>query len=92
MSPYYEFTAAIAFMSLLGGFVMGAMVVAVGFRRKLAAAEQERDMFKGECASISAEFGLPPTIRPAEGEISRMRREWMELRAAARTPKGDSND
>jgi hypothetical protein len=36
-------------------------------------ARAERDMFREECASISAEFGLPPTIRPAEGEICRMR-------------------
>lgn len=34
-------------------------------------AEEERDVLTAECASISAEFGLPPTIRPAEGEIAR---------------------
>ncbi len=42
---------------------------------------RERDTLKAECASISAEFGLPPTIRPAEGEITRMRNGWREERA-----------
>jgi predicted RNase H-like nuclease (RuvC/YqgF family) len=51
-------------------------------KHPLAEARRERDMFKAECASISAEFGLPPTIRPAEGEITRMRKELKESRAA----------
>jgi hypothetical protein len=33
---------------------------------------RERDMWRDECASISEELGLPPTIRPAEGELRRM--------------------
>jgi len=39
---------------------------------RLVEVEKERDVFKSECAEISAEFGLPPTIRPSEGEIQRM--------------------
>lgn len=42
---------------------------------------RERDQLRAECASMSAEFDLPPTIRPAEGEIRRMREEWKQARA-----------
>jgi chromosome segregation ATPase len=41
-------------------------------RARAEAAELERDDMRLECASISKEFGLPPTIRPAEGEITRL--------------------
>jgi len=38
----------------------------------LAAVTAERDMWRGECASISAELDLPPGMRPMEGELRRM--------------------
>lgn len=51
-------------------------VVPAEFARRL---ERERDkareelaILKAECAKISEEFGLPPTVRPADGEIKRM--------------------
>ena len=47
--------------------------------------EQERDearklseTLKAECAKISEEFGLPPTVRPADGEIKRTINGWKE--------------
>lgn len=33
--------------------------------------EKDRDMWRGECESLSRELGLPPTMRPAEGELAR---------------------
>lgn len=48
--------------------------------KRLRDAEKDRDVYKAECASISAEFGLPPTMRPREGEIARMRDEWKKCR------------
>ena len=39
---------------------------------ELAAVTAERDMWRGECASISAELDLPPGMRPMEGELRRM--------------------
>lgn len=61
----------------------------------LAQANRERDeaqaevaMLKDECASISAEFGLPPTIRPSEGEIRRMLDGWKEARAEVERLRG----
>lgn len=57
-------------------------------REALRVALAERDearaevaILKDECASISAEFGLPPTIRPLEGEIRRVLDGWKEARA-----------
>lgn len=41
-------------------------------RKARRAAEARVAELEAECASMSAEFGLPPTIRPAEGEIRRM--------------------
>jgi hypothetical protein len=40
-------------------------------------------MYKQECASISAEFGLPPTIRPSEGEITRFLEDYRKVRLQA---------
>jgi len=37
-----------------------------------ADAEKRVAELEAECASISEEFGLPPTIRPANGEIARL--------------------
>jgi hypothetical protein len=54
------------------------------------AVRAERDSLKAECASISAEFGLPPTIRPAEGEIARMRNGWKEARARLTTLEAET--
>ena len=39
---------------------------------ELAAVTSDRDMWRSECESISAELDLPPGIRPAEGELRRM--------------------
>lgn len=54
------------------------------------AAERRVAELEAECASISEEFGLPPTMRPAEGEIRRVRKlaeefgdELAALRAVA---------
>ena len=33
--------------------------------------EKDRDMWRAECESLSRELGLPPTMRPAEGELAR---------------------
>jgi hypothetical protein len=41
-------------------------------RTRAEKAEAEVATLRRECSSISEEFGLPPTIRPAEGEIRRM--------------------
>lgn len=48
------------------------------------AAEKERDearaelaVFKQECAQISKELDLPPTLRPCEGEFRRMRADQL---------------
>lgn len=38
----------------------------------LAAVTAERDMWRSECESISAELDLPPGMRPMEGELRRM--------------------
>lgn len=40
--------------------------------RRLDEARAEVTTLRAELASISAEFGLPPTMRPTEGEIRRM--------------------
>ena len=57
-------------------------IVPSSFARRL---ERERDkareelaILKAECAKISEEFGLPPTVRPADGEIKRMINGWKE--------------
>jgi hypothetical protein len=42
---------------------------------------KERDELRAECVNMSEEFGLPPTIRPAEGEIRRMLDDRRALRA-----------
>ena len=59
--------------------------VEAAYKDKIAALE-------AECAAISVELGLPPTIRPADGEIRRMvddyaaaRRRIAELEAASST-------
>jgi hypothetical protein len=56
-----------------------------GLCSRLTEAERERDearedlaILKAECAKISEEFGLPPTVRPADGEIKRMINGWKE--------------
>lgn len=41
-------------------------------RAALTMVLERLDVLEKECASISAELGLPPTIRPAEGEFRRM--------------------
>ena len=41
-------------------------------------AREELAILKAECAKISEEFGLPPTVRPADGEIKRMINGWKE--------------
>ena len=33
--------------------------------------KKDRDMWRAECESLSRELGLPPTMRPAEGELAR---------------------
>lgn len=38
----------------------------------LAAVTSDRDMWRSECESISAELDLPPGMRPMEGELRRM--------------------
>ena len=43
-------------------------------------ARRERDMWRGEGASISEEFNLPAGIRPSEGEISRFITDYAEAR------------
>lgn len=47
---------------------------------RLEEARAEAKMYKNECASISKEFGLPSSIRPAEGEIKRMLDGWKQSR------------
>lgn len=47
--------------------------------KRAESAEARVVELEAECASISVEFGLPPTIRPAEGEIRRMREMISEL-------------
>jgi hypothetical protein len=59
-------------------------------RASLAQALKERDVLKAECASISAEFGLPPTIRPAEGEIARMLKRAKEAESRAQSARVDA--
>ena len=49
-----------------------ADLVPEDLRDHLRELTNERDVYKAECASISEEFGLPPTIRPADGEVRRM--------------------
>jgi hypothetical protein len=44
--------------------------------RRIGDVERELAIAKQEQASISAELELPPTIRPAEGEIRRMLEGW----------------
>ena len=39
---------------------------------ELAAVTSDRDMWRSECESISAELDLPPGMRPMEGELRRM--------------------
>lgn len=56
---------------------------------RLADVERERDTLKAECASISAEFDLPPAIRPAEGEIRRMRKGWKDALAEVERLKAE---
>jgi hypothetical protein len=47
-------------------------------------ARAEAATYKQECASISAEFGLPPTIRPSEGEITRFLEDYRKVLAATK--------
>jgi hypothetical protein len=42
-------------------------------RAALAAERATLEALRAECAQVSEEFDLPPTIRPAPGEIRRMR-------------------
>lgn len=39
---------------------------------------RERDELLKECMQMSIEFGLPPTIRPADGEIRKMINGWKQ--------------
>lgn len=74
-------------------------VVPIEFARRL---ERERDkareelaILKAECAKTSEEFGLPPTVRPADGEIKRMINGWreaLEERDEARRDLVDSEE
>jgi len=43
-----------------------------GLTAELAAVTSDRDMWRSECESISAELDLPPGMRPMEGELRRM--------------------
>lgn len=54
------------------------------------AAEARCRGLEAECASISAEFDLPPAVRPAEGEIRRMREGWRESRAKLATARQEA--
>jgi chromosome segregation ATPase len=45
-------------------------------------AERERDELRSECAQISSELGLPPTMRPSEGELARMMQRAKRTEAA----------
>lgn len=47
---------------------------------RMREAERERDVLRAECAQMSEELGLPPTMRPAEGELRRMREGWAAAR------------
>lgn len=53
------------------------------WRCRAEAAEQRVAELERECAQMSEEFGLPPTIRPAEGEIRRFMAERKDSRARA---------
>lgn len=48
----------------------------------ICAAEADRDALKDDCASMSEEFGLPPTLRPVTGEIRRLRERAARTEAA----------
>lgn len=55
--------------------------------QRVGALEDERDaamataaMWRAECESLSTEMGLPPTIRPVEGELRRMLDEGRKAR------------
>jgi hypothetical protein len=50
-------------------------------------ARDERDVFQGECASISEELGLPPTMRPVEGYLRRMVQAGRDARDALATER-----
>lgn len=52
-----------------------------GRRHRAISDVRKIDAARAELASISEEFGLPPTIRPVEGEIRRMLDGWREARA-----------
>jgi hypothetical protein len=41
-------------------------------RRTIGRLKARVDVLERECAQMSEELGLPPTIRPAEGELRRM--------------------
>jgi chromosome segregation ATPase len=57
---------------------------AESWERRVVRSETEAKTLRDECAQISEEFGLPPTIRPAEGEIRRM------VERARRTEKAEA--
>lgn len=44
----------------------------IALRGQLDDVQEENDRLRSECAQISKELGLPPTMRPAEGEFRRM--------------------
>jgi multidrug resistance efflux pump len=50
----------------------------IELERERDEARRELAILKAECAKISEEFGLPPTVRPADGEIKRMINGWKE--------------
>lgn len=47
---------------------------------------------RAECASISAEFDLPPTMRPVEGEIRRMRQATLDVADVANAYKHERDE
>ncbi|MBP9863663.1 MAG: hypothetical protein KBD62_37300 [Kofleriaceae bacterium] len=56
----------------MAGELLRARTTLARLTADLAAVTSERDMWRSECESISAELDLPPGIRPAEGEFRRM--------------------
>ncbi len=42
------------------------------------------ETYKHECAQMSEELGLPPTIRPAEGELRRLAEDAWKYRELCR--------
>jgi hypothetical protein len=61
-------------------------------RRERDEALQEVATLRAECASISAEFDLPPTMRPVEGEIRRMRQTMRECADVADAYKRERDE